>query len=70
MNLPLSSSDWSSMPAASVTMLDVLSVILAVPSAIKLCVSLMLLVFCHKFKTSETWLNVTWVVGSWSDVGA
>jgi hypothetical protein len=58
------------MPAASVTMLDVLSVILAVPSAIKLWMSLMLLVFCHKFKPSETWLNITWVVGPWSDVGA
>jgi hypothetical protein len=39
MNLPLSLSDWSSMPAASVTMLDELSVILAVPSAIKPWVS-------------------------------
>jgi hypothetical protein len=58
------------MPVASVTMLDVLSVILAVPSAIKLCVSFMLLVFCRKFKPSETLLKVTWVVGSWSDVGA
>jgi hypothetical protein len=34
--LPLSSSVWSSVPPTSVTMLEVLSVILAMPSAINL----------------------------------